>query len=258
MFKIHQWHQAHDTLWGFSNNSSFRDWSIITVRIFFSTNNDRALERRRHMIHLNSILFGAFQFDHWRGKVRRPLSTLQFIFSAIAAYKVKPAKMINKTLSGISYAVFCFPGLNFYVAKANSLRPSRFVLAKPIVWNNRNLAAFSLSSFLSFLNKIKLMGYVYDNIVGGLKVILPIRELLSKFLLELNVKLFSDLILFNQPLTASRGMKISNVVSSCCAEIHSMKFRRIILQLWVQRQGRYALNNIKHFFYKNERLHVIN
>ena len=172
--------------------------------------------------------------------------------------KVKPTKMVNKTLSGISYAVFCFPGLNFYVAKANSLRPSRFVLAKPIVWNNRNLAAFSLSSFLSFLNKIKLMGYVYDNIVGGLKVILPIRELLSKFLLELNVKLFSDLILFNQPLTASRGMKISNVVSSCCAEIHSMKFRRIILQLWVQRQGRYALNNIKHFFYKNERLHVIN
>ena len=44
------------------------NWSIITVRIFFSSANDhRALERRHHMIIL--ILFGAFQFECWRGKV---------------------------------------------------------------------------------------------------------------------------------------------------------------------------------------------
>ena len=135
--------QVHDTFWGFSNNSSSRDWSIIdhlhngfkysftcilksilcliqvqwfysitdtetwprrlikmhikeylnrsplckwsiTGRIFFSANDDRALERRHHMVHLNPILFGAFQFDRWRGKVRRPLSTL-FISWAMTA-----------------------------------------------------------------------------------------------------------------------------------------------------------------------------
>ena len=43
-------------------------WSI-TGRIFFSANDDRALERRHHMVHLNPILFGAFQFDRCGGKV---------------------------------------------------------------------------------------------------------------------------------------------------------------------------------------------
>ena len=71
--------------------------------------------------------------------------------------------------------VFFAPALNFTVPEPNPLHPSCFVLAKPVVSNYRNLVVSRvfLVSLYSFLKKPKLKGNVYDNIVGGLKIILP-------------------------------------------------------------------------------------
>ena len=103
----------------FELNNNSGDWSIITDRISFSTNDHRVLERHHHMV-ICMILFDsrhAFQFDG--GKVGRSLSTSRQHFTSIlsAITTKSKEKMVLKSSTKhceVSIVLLCFPpALNF-------------------------------------------------------------------------------------------------------------------------------------------------
>ena len=132
-----------------------------------------------------------------------------FISSAMAAYS---KEIFNNTLWGIIYVVLFSRGLEFYLIPFGfrSRKDGRLKLPKPCLFP----CIFSLSSF-EFLDNPKLKGYVPDNIICDLKVIL--ENFYQNFYFELNVKFFSD---FVQRTMHGHGhgrlaeVKIWNAVSS--------------------------------------------
>ena len=92
---------------------------------------------------------------------------------------------------GIIYVDLFSRGLEFYVSEPNSLRVSFSQSRLFETTETLSLLVYFFTPF-EFLDNPKLKGYVYDNIVCDLKVIL--ENFYRNFYFELNVKLFSNFV----------------------------------------------------------------
>ena len=145
------------------------------------------------MVILILLFFWAFQFECWRGKVRRPFSTSDSSSPLFPQQWQPKVKKSSTTHCEVSFTLFHFlAALNFTLfSETNSLRVS---FSQSPSFETTETLSFPVYFFtlFQFLDNPKLKGYVYDNIVCDLKVIL--ENFYRNFYFELNVKLFSNFV----------------------------------------------------------------
>ena len=171
-------------------NNSSGNWSIITVRIFFSCSqwSSSFVKARPRHGYFDFTWFGAFQFECWRGKVRKPFSTSDSSSPLFPQQWQPKVKKSSTTHCEVSFTLFYFlANLNFtLISEPNSLRVS---FSQSRSFETTETLSFLVYFFtlFEFLDNPKLKGYVYDNIVCDLKVIF--ENFHQTFYFELAVKI---------------------------------------------------------------------
>ena len=138
--------------------------------------------------------FEAFQFECWRGKVRRPFSTSDSSAPLFPQQWQPKVKKSSTTYCEVKFMLFYFlAALNFtLISQPNSLRVSFSQSRSFETTETLSLPVCFFTLDFEFLDNPKLKGYVYDNIVCDLKVIL--ENFYQNVYSELNVKFFSDFV----------------------------------------------------------------